>query len=174
MIRGKKRRKTNAYIHIRLGYKGFLFIYKRYFFNFSISCASSQIDNHRNNKETTTEIHSAMPIDEELQCNTDSPYNILTEPGLSVTADTPTSKKLSTLFSSPAATTTSASKKPRFSFPSPSPGKTSETSCYFSQTNSNSGTKEQQHRTSIGKARVSGLKKKNSQPNLLQMWSKMN
>jgi hypothetical protein len=140
---------------------------------FSSSCASSETDNYSKGKDPT-EIHSEILIDGNIRCNAVSLDKIETENSVTVTADTPTSRKLSSLFS-PLSTTTPTAKKPRISFSSPSPGNPSETSCYFSQTKSNSGLKEQQNTTSSGKARVSGLlKKKNSQPNLLQMWSKMN
>ena len=119
-------------------------------------------------------IHSEILIDGNIRCNAVSLDKIEIENSVSGPADTPTSRKLSSLFL-PSTTTTPIAKKPRLSFPSPSPGKTSETSCYFSQTKSFSGLKEQQNTTNIGKARVSGLlKKKNSQPNLLQMLSKIN
>ena len=146
-----------------------LCIYTSIFFVFSSNVPSSELDKCENEKDTTTELNQTTPMDNDLKYHAVNSHSFEATVNECATSDVPSSKKLSNFLSSPVAITPVA-KKPRFSFPSTSP----ETSCYFSQTKSNSESKFQENRTSIVKARVSGLlKKKDSQPNLLQMWSKL-
>jgi hypothetical protein len=131
------------------------------------------IDKFENRHINSDQLLKEPTCDSFLNYDEPSTQTIENEPNSSLTTNPSASRKLSALLSLPVANVTPTAKKPRFSFPTPSHGNTSESSCYFSQAKSNSTTKAQN--SAVGKARVSGLlKKKNSQPNLLQVWSKGN
>ena len=107
----------------------------------------------------------------DLPKNCDS-YDESETPSRALPSKLPSSKKLSSMYSSPTVSESISAKKPRFSFPSQS---TEASSCYFKTSTSSTAVASKNESKGFVKTRVSGLlKKKSTQPNLLQMWAKNN